>query len=333
MRALLSMLTHRSPRFYKISVAGAGVGLVVVCVVFFSGLFSVNQITVVGVSESNKQIVQGYIDSANKNKKLSQNTLFFSLDNIKRNALQQHPTIANIQVAKSLPNSIKVNITDRTRAGIWCADTTPEPTFMPATTTEQSTETEEAEQDPETQADAESADQEQASESTPPLASIVEPEPEPLECFYYGNDGVIFQESPNTSQGFLIREVRDKRYKSVHSGVQPTTQEIEQNKNKQTAYLGNQVLTEQDIAQLDLLYAALTMGVEFPTYITFVDEYEMRVGFQQGWEVYFSRQDPLVKQVENLAAVLNQHIKNNKRFLDYVDVRYGNKIFYKYIAL
>lgn len=331
-KAVLNGLTHRSARFYKISAGGFGVGLIVVCVVFFSGLFSVNQISVVGISENNKQLVQGYIDSAKKNKELSQNTLFFSLTDIKRKVLQQHPTVADIQVTKSLPNSVEVQIIDRIRAGIWCADTTPEPQFVPVVATEQSTQTDE-EQDAETQAQEVETEAEQASEPVPPVASIIEPDLEPLQCFYYGSDGVIFQESPNTSQGFLIREVRDKRYTSVNPRTQTTTQSSEQSKNSKTVYLGSQVLTEQDIAQLDLLYAALTMGVEFPTYITLVDEYEMRAGFQQGWEVYFSRQDPLVQQVENLAAVLNEHIEHNKRFLEYIDVRYGNKIFYKYIAL
>ena len=118
-RVVLNMLTHRSRRFYKVSAGGAGVVLIVVCVIFFSGLFNVNEISVTSTSEENQLIVQGYIDSAKKNNELSQNTLFFSLERIRRKVLQQYPTIADIQVTKSLPNSIQVHIADRTRAGIW----------------------------------------------------------------------------------------------------------------------------------------------------------------------------------------------------------------------
>ena len=324
-------LTNRSQRFYKITGGVAVVACVVVGVVSLSGIFNVDAITVTGVSEQNQQIVSAQINKAVKDKTISQNTLFFSIQDIRSKILQQHPTIADIRVKKSLPSSVSVQVVDRTQAGIWCLDTTPEPEYVPVVRqVEQETEDD-------TQ---ESTDGVAEQESEPVVeVTVIKPEQRPLQCFYHGDDGVIFESSPQTSQGFLIREVRDKRYKTVrptiNTSLNKKKQQEEQEGQKQnsTVYLGDQVLTEQDMQQLDLLYIALQEGVEAPTYITIVDDVEMRAGFQQGWEVYFSRQDPLVQQVENTAVILEQHIKRNKRFLEYIDVRYGNKIFYKYIAL
>ena len=266
-KAILSKLQHRSRLFYITTTGMFVFGGVAIYVVFFSGLFALNTITVISSVEQNKAEVEGYIQRAIKNKKLSQNTLFFSLGDVKKNILEQNPSIADIRIHRSLPHSVELQIIDRTRAGIWCSDAIETERYMQ----------------------------------------------ELLECFYYANDGVIFQRAPNTSQGFLIREIRDKRHKG--------------------AQLGDQVLTEQDIQDVDILHAALMLSVEGVSYITIVDDYEMHAGFQRGWETYFSRQDPFVRQVENLGVVLDKHIKNNRRFLEYIDVRYGNKIFYKYIEL
>lgn len=332
LRVLFRTLRRRSRRFYKISAGVFLLAFVGVGVVFFSGLFRIEEISITTASEQSNTIVSEYINRAQKNRELSQNALFFSLHDIRANILQQHPTIADIRVVKSLPSSITLQVIDRVRAGIWCADTTPEPKPIPIPNADQET-------DNATQENADDSEDAEQEEIAPPQPVFREAEPEqkPLQCFYYGRDGVIFQIAPQTSQGFLIREVRDKRYRQVNPSVKTTSIEKKEQKEKdkkdRVVYLGDQVLLKQDMEQVDLLYVALEMGVEAPSYIAFVDEFEMRVGFRQGWEAYFSRQDPIVQQVENLAAALDEHIKTNKRFLDYIDVRYGNKIFYKYNSL
>ena len=340
--ALLHKMLHGSRGFYILCAGVLLIVSIIVYVIFFSALFRVNTITITSTSEQNKEIVNQYIDKNTKNNKLPQNTLFFSLRDIKNEILQQHPTIADIHITKSLPNSVDIRVIQRTRAGIWCADFTQDPVLPVDVIPDPLQEDEE-----ETRENTNNAQEEQREETTneqqpiqvqpiPPQASNTPPKP--MQCFYYGHDGVIFQKAPQTSRGFLIHEVRDRRYKDASATIAQSSQTNEQKQTEQllentVVYLGDQVLTKQDMEQIDLLYVALTMGVESPTYLTIVDEYEIRAGFPKGWEVYVSRQDPFVRQVENLAVVLEKHIKNNERFLEYIDVRYGNKIFYKYIAL
>lgn len=130
------------------------------------------------------------------------------------------------------------------------------------------------------------------------------------QCFFYGRDGVIFEDAPSATRGFLLRFVRDARENEFE--------------------LGDAVLTEQEMQEIDLLYKALGAISEQPTYITIEDVQEIRAGFFGGWEVYFSRKDPLVAQVENVNHVLESEIKRRKNELIYIDARFGNRLFYRY---
>ena len=49
---------------------------------------------------------------------------------------------------------------------------------------------------------------------------------------------------------------------------------------------------------------------------------------KEGWEAYFTFDDSAENQVELLLSVLQQKIKN-RRDLEYVDLRFGEKVFYK----
>ncbi|MYE37958.1 MAG: hypothetical protein F4X82_00345 [Candidatus Spechtbacteria bacterium SB0662_bin_43] len=128
-------------------------------------------------------------------------------------------------------------------------------------------------------------------------------------CFFYSKDGVIFEEAPNTTRGFLLRFVRDARENEFE--------------------LGDTVLTEQERQEVDLLYKALGSISEQPAYISIQDVQEIRAGFFGGWEAYFSRKEPLVAQVENIEHVLNK-IQRRKNELGYIDARFGNRLFHWY---
>lgn len=51
----------------------------------------------------------------------------------------------------------------------------------------------------------------------------------------------------------------------------------------------------------------------------------------EGWKIYFDLSGNPEEQVNNLKQVLEVEIKENRKNLEYVDLRFGNKIFYKYI--
>ncbi len=130
------------------------------------------------------------------------------------------------------------------------------------------------------------------------------------QCFFYSDDGVIFQEAPKLTKGFLLRFVRDERLSEP--------------------VLGDVVLSQQDIYELDLLYKALSSISEQPEYITIRDSQEIRVGFYGGWEAYFSRKDPYIRQIDSVYEVLKKNVGSRKNELSYIDARFGDKLFFRY---
>ena len=64
--------------------------------------------------------------------------------------------------------------------------------------------------------------------------------------------------------------------------------------------------------------------------IKIVSSQRANVLTQEGWEIYFNLDDDISKQVFNLDLVLKEKIPPQKRKnLEYIDLRFGNQIFYK----
>lgn len=129
-------------------------------------------------------------------------------------------------------------------------------------------------------------------------------------CFFYGEDGVIFEDAPNSARGFLLRFVKDERFA--------------------TAQAGERVLNDADLMDLEVLYAAFESGFEQPSYVVLASEEEVRVGFLPNWEARLSRSDNFVPQVENVALVIANRIRNRRNELEYIDARLGSRLFYKF---
>ncbi|PKL72396.1 hypothetical protein CVV26_01885 [Candidatus Kuenenbacteria bacterium HGW-Kuenenbacteria-1] len=61
-----------------------------------------------------------------------------------------------------------------------------------------------------------------------------------------------------------------------------------------------------------------------------LEKTEIRVATKDGFEIYFDIFfSDLNQQINNLRKVLNQEIKNKTSSLEYIDLRFGNRIYYK----
>lgn len=137
-------------------------------------------------------------------------------------------------------------------------------------------------------------------------------------CYFYDKHGVIYESAPNFTRGSLIMLIRDERFNASE--------------------LGSTVLEEDTRDFIEKLLAALSLAYVKPSYLTIVSSEEIRVGFpltsgdnRVSWEVYFSRSHTIVGQVENMILVLEEEIKERAIELAYIDLRLGNKVFYKFI--
>ncbi len=128
------------------------------------------------------------------------------------------------------------------------------------------------------------------------------------DCFFYDTEGVIYKEAPEVVRGGLLVPVYDNR----------------RNENNLPA----KVLQDSTMKYIDELVKYMEEGYKKPFYIKLFED-EVHAGFND-WEVYFSSNGDPVEQVENLALVLRQEIEGRIADLEYIDLRLGNKAFYRY---
>jgi len=131
-------------------------------------------------------------------------------------------------------------------------------------------------------------------------------------CAFFDDTGTIFEHAPKTTRGFLFFQIIDERF----SGEMPK--------------LGTEVLDEELLSFLSFLRDSIALR-ELPALrYKIVSDDELRVEFQGGWEAFFSLVDNPIYQVEVLYGVLTKEIEDDLPFLDYIDLRVKNKVFYSY---
>lgn len=124
-------------------------------------------------------------------------------------------------------------------------------------------------------------------------------------CFNSDEEGIIFERTNNTS-GFLIRTDKDIVIgKSI----------VSKNELNDIFNIKNDLVKKTNIATKEFLYLRdmLTLKTE------------------EGWQAYFDPTTSLSNQSFNLIVSIQEKIPSDRRGdLEYIDLRYGNKVFYKY---
>jgi len=130
------------------------------------------------------------------------------------------------------------------------------------------------------------------------------------ECFYFDKEGVIFEQAPR-SFGSLMVSVTDER-------------DIEPN-------LGDVVL---EAAQVNLVQEAhRLLGNNFPfgiRGIIITPDAEFEILTSQNWRILLNKNEDIEYQLSNLKYVLDEEVGIRRDELEYVDLRLGNRVYYKY---
>ncbi len=93
--------------------------------------------------------------------------------------------------------------------------------------------------------------------------------------------------------------------------------------------IGQEVATpDQMTFMLALDQAILNTNLKKHGYERGEDVNELRLVSKDGWRAYFDITSDLNVALENLILVLNEKIEDPKR-VEYIDLRFGNKVFYK----
>ncbi|NQU83952.1 MAG: hypothetical protein HQ536_04545 [Parcubacteria group bacterium] len=60
-----------------------------------------------------------------------------------------------------------------------------------------------------------------------------------------------------------------------------------------------------------------------------IEEAKLTITTKDGWEIYFSINEPIDNQLENLKVILQEKVGDERNLLDYIDLRFGDKVYFK----
>lgn len=129
-------------------------------------------------------------------------------------------------------------------------------------------------------------------------------------CGYIDKTGFVYEEAPVSTGSLILTVFRDT------GSVQIPSQSLER------------ALVEKFILFSELLKNETGEEVESFILSGGLDD-EFRVRVREGFLLYVKRDDDFTQVTKTLKIFLEKEIGKNRNSLEYVDLRFGNKIFYK----
>ncbi len=203
------------------------------------------------------------------------------------------PKIATITVRKDFPDTLRIEIKERDFWGVYCALPPKDISAPPEDSTA-------VDVHPDTDATASI----RAATRFPPPDS-------PEACVLIDGTGFAYEAAP-VSTGAVLQKIY-----SDHTA----------------ASIGTEVVPPH---LMDFIRRALTASEgatgSIATHWYVLADYpgEIRLRVSDGFAIYFNTDDNLAATFTALQTVLTEEIKNRRNQLDYIDLRFGNKVFYKY---
>lgn len=130
------------------------------------------------------------------------------------------------------------------------------------------------------------------------------------QCGYIDRTGFVYEEAPVSTGSLILTVFRDT------GSVQIPSQSLERALVEKFILFGTLL---KDATGEDVESFILSGGLD--------DEFRARV--RSGFFLYVKRDDDFEAVVKTLKIFLEKEIGKNKNSLEYVDLRFGNKIFYK----
>lgn len=129
-------------------------------------------------------------------------------------------------------------------------------------------------------------------------------------CYYMSDDGILFADAPRLT-GTVIFRITDHRSHALHLGASPF-------KNSERNAI--QRIRSAVPKYLSVEVEEVTIGLE--------EDGSLRAYTHDGWYILFDDETSIEKALQNLALVFEKQVANPKN-LEYADIRFGEKIFYK----
>lgn len=129
-------------------------------------------------------------------------------------------------------------------------------------------------------------------------------------CFYVSSDGTVYSESPHFSGSALVK-IFDMRGDDI--------------------YPGSRFLSEEKRVAFSKVYEEFeNYGFTEISKVSILKQDRMEVVTDEGWKAIFDLRANANEMLENLRTAITVQIKDKKKDLDYIDLRFGNKLFFKF---
>ncbi len=143
-----------------------------------------------------------------------------------------------------------------------------------------------------------------------PLLSKSDAVPESSRCFYLDRGGFSYEEAPESSGSLLLVITGDRKDARIGAFL------IDSKTLESMMLIGERV---------EKILGARVVAYE----LSEAAPREMRARLDKGFTVIFKKEDNFEEVFRVLRRVLDEEIKDRYDILEYIDVRFGNKVFYK----
>lgn len=129
-------------------------------------------------------------------------------------------------------------------------------------------------------------------------------------CAYIDKNGVLYEEAPSSQGSLILKIASDAESFSIPS----------------------KILDDLTVGKMEFLSLGLKekLNLNVIGYQLFSKiPGEIRVTVSDGFKIYFNRDDDLENAFKVIKTVLDEEIKEKRGRLEYIDARFGNKVFYK----
>lgn len=124
------------------------------------------------------------------------------------------------------------------------------------------------------------------------------------DCFYFDKYGIPYQKNNNCAN--LLTIISDKKPE-----------------------ISKQVVSESGLADISKIYNESINQADIKDIAVYDDKIVLEA--KQGWKAYFKPNNDIPGQIVNFKTIMSQKVGDSKiSQLDYVDLRFGNKVFFKF---
>lgn len=146
------------------------------------------------------------------------------------------------------------------------------------------------------------------------------------ECYFADENGFVFEKAPDFSGGLYLK-IYDERNDEENNGIAASST---QPKPTMVVGLGASVLPTEEFKNLFLFAGKVNSSINEVVKIILKDEGVYEIFVKEGWKIMLKENSEPKVTFSNLITALDSQIKDSRKKLDYIDLRFGNKVYFKY---